>query len=85
MLQRARDFPLASHPPNSFSPSSLFLALKQTLETLPSHLLTPFNGPVPPSNLLDKIACGVADGKGPADRPRFQPATRSKIVELARR
>ena len=61
-----------------------YLAYKQTLDALPSHLLTPFNGPVPPSNLLDKIARGVADAKGPADWPHSQRATRAKIVELAR-
>ena len=62
----------------------LYLAFKQTLDALPSHLLTPFNGPVPPSNLLDKIARGVAEAKGPADWPHSQRATRAKIVELAR-
>lgn len=58
--------------------------LQRTLDALPSHLLTPFNGPVPPSNLLDKIARGVAEAKGPADWPHSQRATRAKIVELAR-
>jgi len=62
-----------------------YLALKQTLDALPSHLLTPFHGPVPPSNLLDKIARGVAEAKGPADWPHSQRATRAKIVELAQR
>lgn len=61
----------------------LYLAFKQTLDALPSHLLTPFNGPVPPSNLLDKIARGVAEAKGPAAWPHSQRATRAKIVELA--
>lgn len=64
---------------------TFYLALKQTLDALPSHLLTPFNGPVPPSNLLDKIARGVAEAKGPADWPHSQRATRAKIVELAQR
>ena len=50
---------------------------------MPSHLLTPFNGPVPPSNLLDKIARGVADAKG-NDWQHSTRATRAKIVELAR-
>jgi transcription factor SPN1 len=66
---------------SSFLP--FYLASKQTLDALPSHLLTPFNGPVPPSNLLDKIARGVAEAKGPADWPHSQRATRAKIVELA--
>jgi hypothetical protein len=61
------------------------LARKQTLDALPSHLLTPFNGPVPPSNLLDKIARGVAEAKGPVDWPHSLRATRAKIVELAKR
>ena len=62
-----------------------FLALKQTLDALPSHLLTPFNGSVPPSNLLDKIARGAREAKGPADWPHSLRATRAKIVELFRR
>ena len=85
MLQRVRDFPPVSRPPKSLSSFPPFLALKQTLDALPSHLLTPFNGPVPPSNLLDKIARGVADAKGPTDWPHSQRATRAKIIELARR
>ena len=53
------------------------------MDALPSHLLTPFNGPVPPSNLLDKIAKGVMHAKGPAEWPHSLRATRAKIVELA--
>jgi len=56
----------------------------RTLDALPSHLLTPFNGPVPPSNLLDKIARGLTHAKGPIDWPHSLRATRAKIVELAR-
>ena len=55
----------------------------QTLDALPSHLLTPFIGSIPPSNLLDKIARGVAEAKG-TDWPHSMRATRAKIVELAR-
>ncbi|KAI0663879.1 hypothetical protein C8Q70DRAFT_907296 [Cubamyces menziesii] len=58
--------------------------LLRTLDALPSHLLTPFNGPVPPSNLLDKIARGVIAAKGPVEWPHSLRATRAKIVELAR-
>ncbi|OJT07375.1 hypothetical protein TRAPUB_1780 [Trametes pubescens] len=58
--------------------------LSRTLDALPSHLLTPFNGPVPPSNLLDKIARGVISAKGPIEWPHSLHATRAKIVELAR-
>ncbi|KAH9945136.1 uncharacterized protein BXZ73DRAFT_73332 [Epithele typhae] len=58
--------------------------LSRTLDALPAHLLTPFNGPVPPSNLLDKIARGVSARKGPVEWPHSLRATRAKIVELAR-
>lgn len=56
----------------------------QTLDALPAHLLTPFNGPVPPSNLLDKIARGVSHAKGPDDWPHSIRATRAKLVEISR-
>ena len=59
-------------------------ARPQTLDALPAHLLTPFNGPVPPSNLLDKIAKGVTSRKSPVEWPHSLRATRAKIVELAR-
>ncbi|CCM00116.1 uncharacterized protein FIBRA_02143 [Fibroporia radiculosa] len=58
--------------------------LSRTLDALPAHLLTPFNGPVPPSNLLDKIARGVSQAKGSVGWPHSLRATRAKIVELAR-
>ncbi|CDO70655.1 hypothetical protein BN946_scf184756.g22 [Trametes cinnabarina] len=58
--------------------------LSRTLDALPAHLLTPFNGPVPPSNLLDKIARGVISAKGPVEWPQSLRATRAKIIELAR-
>ncbi len=54
------------------------------MDALPAHLLTPFNGPVPPSNLLDKIARGVTQAKGAAEWPHSLRATRAKIVALAR-
>ncbi|KAI0065327.1 hypothetical protein BV25DRAFT_1913917 [Artomyces pyxidatus] len=60
------------------------LLLSRTLDALPAHLLTPFNGPVPPSNLLDKIARGVSQAKGAVEWPHSLRATRSKLVELAR-
>ena len=56
----------------------------QTLDALPSHVLTPFIGPVPPSNLLDKIARNVAQAKGPSDWPYSLRSTRAKLVELCR-
>ncbi|EMD34025.1 hypothetical protein CERSUDRAFT_117538 [Gelatoporia subvermispora B] len=58
--------------------------LSRTLDALPAHLLTPFNGPVPPSNLLDKIARNVSQTKGPLEWPHSVRATRAKIVDLAR-
>jgi transcription factor SPN1 len=58
--------------------------INQTLDALPAHLLTPFNGPIPPSNLLDKIARGVANAKGPNDWPHTVRATRVKLMEIAR-
>ncbi|KIK16130.1 hypothetical protein PISMIDRAFT_25165, partial [Pisolithus microcarpus 441] len=58
--------------------------LSRTLDALPAHLITPFNGPVPPSNLLDKIARGISAAKGPNDWPHTIRATRIKLLELAR-
>ncbi|KDR79000.1 hypothetical protein GALMADRAFT_224250 [Galerina marginata CBS 339.88] len=60
------------------------LLLSRTLDALPAHLVTPFNGPVPPSNLLDKIARGVSQAKGPAEWLHSIRATRVKLLELAR-
>ncbi|KAH9481581.1 hypothetical protein JR316_0006108 [Psilocybe cubensis] len=60
------------------------LLLSRTLDALPAHLVTPFNGSVPPSNLLDKIARGVSNAKGPAEWPYSIRATRVKLLELAR-
>ena len=56
------------HAFQMFLISPPYIAFKQTLNVLPSHLLTPFNGPVPPSNLLEKIVRGVAV-EGPTDWP----------------
>lgn len=47
-------------------------------------MVTPFNGPIPPSNLLDKIARGVSQAKGPIDWPHSLRATRVKLIELSR-
>ena len=54
------------------------------MDALPAHLVTPFNGPIPPSNLLDKIARGVSQAKGSSDWPHSIRATRVKLLELAR-
>ncbi|KAF8526342.1 hypothetical protein BU17DRAFT_62318 [Hysterangium stoloniferum] len=58
--------------------------LVRTLDALPGHLYTPFNGPVPPSNLLDKIARSVSQTQGPLEWPHSVRATRAKLVEIAR-
>ncbi|KAF5382160.1 hypothetical protein D9615_004412 [Tricholomella constricta] len=58
--------------------------LSRTLDALPAHLVTPFNGPIPPSNLLDRIARGVSQAKGPIDWPHSIRATRVKLIELSR-
>ncbi|KDQ59310.1 hypothetical protein JAAARDRAFT_57229 [Jaapia argillacea MUCL 33604] len=63
--------------------SDQLLMLTRTLDALPAHLLTPFDG-VPPSNLLDKLARGVTKAKGSADWPHSVRATRAKIIELSR-
>lgn len=55
--------------------------LQRTMDALPSNILTPFTGPVPPSNLLDKMAKGLVET---ADWPHSLRATRARIVELAR-
>lgn len=47
-------------------------------------MVTPFNGPIPPSNLLDKIARGVSQAKGPIEWPHSLRATRVKLIELSR-
>jgi len=69
-----------------FAPPPLTISLchRQTLDALPAHVLTPFIGPVPPSNLLDKIARGVAQAKGRSDWPYSLRSTRAKLVELCR-
>ena len=66
--------------------SDVFLTLLpiQTLDALPCHLLTPFAGPVPPSNLLNKLAQGVTKAKNSVEWPHSLRATRAKIIELAR-
>jgi hypothetical protein len=72
--QVLRLFTVVSSSPTAF----------QTLDALPAHLVTPFNGPIPPSNLLDKIARGVSQAKGPVDWPHSLRATRVKLIELSR-
>lgn len=56
----------------------------QALDALPGHLYTPFNGPVPPSNLLDQIARRVLKAHEPLEWPHSIRATRTKLAEIAR-
>lgn len=68
----------------SLASSYAFSRVLQTLDALPSHILTPFIGPVPPSNLLDKLAKGVVEAKSTSEWPHSIRKTRFKLVELAR-
>ena len=70
--------------PKEFHLPPLFLALKQTLNVLPRHSTAPFNKPVPPSHLHDRVARGFTEAKGFADWPHSQRATRAKIIKLTR-
>ncbi|KAG6374407.1 hypothetical protein JVT61DRAFT_4444 [Boletus reticuloceps] len=71
--------------PNAVWKEDQVRLLSRTLDALPAHLVTPFNGSVPPSNLLDKIARGISAAKGPNDWPHSIRATRVKLLEVARR
>ncbi|KAF8554638.1 hypothetical protein OG21DRAFT_1522355 [Imleria badia] len=71
--------------PNAVWKEDQVRLLSRTLDALPAHLITPFNGSVPPSNLLDKIARGISAAKGPNDWPHSIRATRIKLLEFARR
>ncbi|KAG8213317.1 hypothetical protein J3R82DRAFT_11797 [Butyriboletus roseoflavus] len=71
--------------PNAVWKEDQVRLLSRTLDALPAHLITPFNGSVPPSNLLDKIARGISAAKGPNDWPHSIRATRIRLLEVARR
>ncbi|KAJ7160351.1 hypothetical protein C8R46DRAFT_905670, partial [Mycena filopes] len=75
------EYELASDS-NADEPPAVRARLLTPLDALPPHLMTPFNGPNPPSN-LDKIARGVTQAKG-EDWPHSLRATRVKLIELAR-
>lgn len=68
----------------SYSQHSLTTPFSQTLDSLPAHLLTPFNGSVPPANLLDKIARRIIHAKNPMEWPHSIRSTRTKVLKLAR-
>ncbi|VDB92311.1 unnamed protein product [Peniophora sp. CBMAI 1063] len=67
----------------SWSHDQLIL-LSRTLDAVPQNVLTPYTGAVPPSNLLDKLARGIVQAKGPNEWPHSVRQTRQKLVELAR-
>ena len=54
------------------------------MDAVPQNVLTPYTGAVPPSNLLDKLARGIVNAKGPNEWPHSVRQTRQKLVELAR-
>ncbi|KLO08929.1 hypothetical protein SCHPADRAFT_916825 [Schizopora paradoxa] len=58
--------------------------LGKTLDALPSHLLSPYNGSIPPANVLDKIARSVINAKDPIEWPHSVRSTRIKLLNLAR-
>ena len=51
---------------------------------MPSHLLSPFNGSIPPPNILDKISRSIIHAKDPLEWPHSIRATRIKLIKLAR-
>ncbi|KZV80349.1 hypothetical protein EXIGLDRAFT_781114 [Exidia glandulosa HHB12029] len=57
--------------------------LATTLDMLPGRITTPFHGPVPPGNFLDRLAREVVEAKG-KDWPHSIRATRVKLLEIAR-
>lgn len=57
--------------------------LCKTLESLPSHLFTPYVGSVPPQNILQKLALGIKDARGPIDWPHSVKSTRQMLYKLA--
>jgi hypothetical protein len=47
-------------------------------------VLTPWASPIPPPNLLDKVARSISTSKGPLEWPHSVRATRVKLTELSR-
>ncbi|KAG9113672.1 hypothetical protein FRC07_007739 [Ceratobasidium sp. 392] len=58
--------------------------LSRTLDNLPSHLMTPYVGVVPPPNVLDKLARNIALSRTALEWPHSVRATRVKLHELCR-
>jgi hypothetical protein len=46
--------------------------------------MTPFVGPIPPSNLLDRVAKSITKSKGSHEWPHSVRATRAKLLEVSR-
>lgn len=59
--------------------------LSRTLDNIPSHLMTPYVGVVPPPNVLDKLARNIASSRTALEWPHSIRATRVKLHELCRR
>jgi hypothetical protein len=53
------------------------------LDSIPSHLLTPFNGPIPPSNVLDQLARSIFRRSSPHWAHSIR-STRAKLLEIAK-
>ena len=47
-------------------------------------MLSPFNGVIPPTNILDKIARSIIHAKDPLEWPHSIRATRIMLLKLAR-
>ncbi|KAJ1307706.1 hypothetical protein OPQ81_001795 [Rhizoctonia solani] len=59
--------------------------LSRTLDNIPSHLMTPYVGIIPPPNVLDKLARNIASSRTALEWPHSIRATRVKLHELCRR
>ncbi|KAF8606568.1 hypothetical protein BDV93DRAFT_553735 [Ceratobasidium sp. AG-I] len=59
--------------------------LSRTLDNIPSHLMTPYVGVIPPPNVLDKLARNIASSRTALEWPHSIRATRVKLHELCRR
>ncbi|CAE6536296.1 unnamed protein product [Rhizoctonia solani] len=59
--------------------------LSRTLDNIPSHLMTPYVGVIPPPNVLDKLARDIALSRTALEWPHSVRATRVKLNELCRR
>ncbi|KAF9516994.1 hypothetical protein BS47DRAFT_588436 [Hydnum rufescens UP504] len=58
--------------------------LVSSLDSVPSHLASPFSGSIPPSNLLDKIGRHILDIKTREEWPHSLRSTRVKLLHIAK-